>query len=439
MTLEDVLVVGAGPTGLAAAHRLRAIGIAEVVVLEASDRVGGAVRTTREHGWLLEHGPDAFPADAPAIGAVVAELGLAGDVVRAPPLARHVLRGGRLVALPSRPQEVLATPALAPAARLRLLAEAFVRPREGEESVDAFVRRRLGPGARALADAVVTGVTAGDPARLSLDEAFPALRAMERGHGSLLRALRAAGGAPRAPLATLRGGMEDLVRALAEGTRVVADAPCAALRREGGHWTATTPRGAFTSRHVVVALPPGRAAKVVPGAAWTAPREAPVCVVGLGYEDARVRAPAGYGYLAPEEERHPVLGAVFSSRAFPGRAPAGHQLFRVLVGGVRHPERAWAPDEEVVAAATGALASAGLVDGAPSWTRVVRAPFGIPQTELGHAAVRDAARACEAANPGLRLAGWGWRGVSLEGAVAEGRAAADTVASVLGVAARARA
>ena len=51
----DVVVVGAGLAGLRAAQLLTAAG-REVVVLEASDRVGGRVRTDRVDGFTLDRG-----------------------------------------------------------------------------------------------------------------------------------------------------------------------------------------------------------------------------------------------------------------------------------------------------------------------------------------------------------------------------------------------
>lgn len=423
-----VLVVGAGIAGLAAAHRLKALGH-DVTTFEASERAGGAVRTTREAGWLLEHGPDAFFENSPTLKAIVADLGLAGEVILAPRLDRYVLRKGRLAALPRSPPGILTTRALAPAARWRMLQEPFVPPAEGEETVDAFARRRLGAGTADLADAFVTGVYAGDPTRLSVDEAFPRVRALEREHGSLFRGSKAAKGAGRGRLASFRDGMQRLVDALAEDVRPLLGAPATAMRRATAGWTVETPEGTHEADRVVVALPPARAAKLVPDAAWPLPREAPVAVVGLGYAKGSARMPKGYGYLAPESERHFPLGAVFSSRAFPWRAPQGHVLYRVMLGGVRHPERAWEDAEALARGAHEALRGVGLAVGDPAWTKVVRVPSGIPQLEVGHAHLRAAVRASEAANPGIAVAGWGYRGVSVEDSAADGVAAAERVVS----------
>lgn len=419
-----VVVVGAGLAGLAAAHRLKAGGH-DVTVVEAADRAGGAVRTTREAGWLLEHGPDAFFEDSAPVRALVEAVGLADEVVLAPKLDRYVLRNGRLASLPGSPPGIVATRALSPAARWRVLKEPFVPAAEGEETVEAFVRRRLGPGATDLADAFVTGVYAGDPSRLSVDEAFPKLRALEREHGSLFRGLRAQKGARRGRLASFRDGMQRLVDRLAADVRPLLETPATALVSAGDRWAVETPKGTFECDRVVVALAPARAAKLVPDAAWPLPREAPVTVVGLGYRTADARMPRGYGYLAPASERHFALGAVFSSRAFPWRAPHGHVLYRVMVGGVRQPERAWEDAEAIVRGAEDALRSAGLATGAPAWTRVVRVTAGIPQLEVGHARLRAAVRASETANRGLVVAGWGYRGVSVENSVADGFGAAE--------------
>lgn len=419
-----VVVVGAGMAGLAAAHRLQELGH-DVTTLEASGRAGGAVRTTREEGWLLEHGPDAFSDNAAPVRALVDAVGLSGEVVVAPRLDRYVVRGGRLAALPRSPPGVLTTRALPPAARWRLLNEPFVPPAEGEETVDAFVRRRLGTGAVDLADAFVTGVCGGDPARLSVDEAFPRLRALEREHGSLFRGLRASRSEGRGRLASFRDGMERLVAKTASVVRPTLGVAVTALRRDGARWVVEAEDATHEADRVVVALPPARAAKLVPDAAWPLPREAPVTIVGLGFRKEDAAMPRGYGYLAPESERHFALGAVFASRAFPWRAPQGRVLYRAMLGGVRHPERAWDDADALARGALAALRSLGLANGAPVWTKVVRVPTGIPQLEVGHARLRAAARASEAANPGLHLAGWGYQGVSLENSVADGRAAAE--------------
>ena len=52
-----VAVLGGGITGLAAAHRASELG-ADVVLLEASERLGGVIETERHDGWLLELGPE---------------------------------------------------------------------------------------------------------------------------------------------------------------------------------------------------------------------------------------------------------------------------------------------------------------------------------------------------------------------------------------------
>src|SRR5690606_30010536 len=88
---------------------------------------------------------------------------------------------------------LLTTPLLSLRAKLRLLREPFARPAPGpapgsDESLAAFVRRRLGPEPLARAvDPFVAGIFAGDPERLSVRHAFPRLHALEEAHGSILR------------------------------------------------------------------------------------------------------------------------------------------------------------------------------------------------------------------------------------------------------------
>lgn len=140
-----VAVVGAGAAGLMAAHALRTAG-REVVVLEASPRVGGAIRTIARDGWLLEGGPNTVAAVPPPVEAVLDAAGILAEriVPDAAAARRFLVHDGRPVAVPSSPAEMVSTPLLSVAGRLRLLKEPFV-PRGGHEleTVAEFAARRL--------------------------------------------------------------------------------------------------------------------------------------------------------------------------------------------------------------------------------------------------------------------------------------------------------
>lgn len=428
-----VVIVGAGLTGLATAFRLHRAG-ARVTVVDAAPRAGGLLRSERRDGYLVEWASHGFLDDADATLALARDAGLPDEaVVRAAPASaeRHLVHNGSLVRAPGKPQEIITTPLLPLKGKLRLLREPRVPPLAAgapEESVAQFARRRFGDEAAHLADAFVTGVHAGDPERLSLPHAFPQLAAMEREHGSILRALRVRGrsSARRARLATFRDGMEALPRALAAALPPGAlrlGEPAARVARKGGGLVVETARATLEADRVLVALPPAAAARVVDGASIPETRAAPVAVVALGYARERADGATGFGYLAPEREGRFALGALYESNLFPGRAPDGHVLVRALVGGARHPERAALSDDELVARVREDLAGLHVATGEPAFATVARAG-AIPQLDVGQAAVLAEAARLEAALPGLAFGGAGWRGVAVNALVAEAEALA---------------
>jgi oxygen-dependent protoporphyrinogen oxidase len=235
-----VAVVGGGIAGLAAALVLHERGH-RFVLFEASDRLGGVIRTEREAGFLLEGGPDSFLVQKPEALALVRALGLAARLVPTNPRARtvYVLRGGRLfpmpegmtLTVPTRVWPVLASPLFSWTAKLRMGLELFrpAAPPGEDESIAAFVRRRFGAEVlERVAEPLLAGIHAGDPETLSLRATFPRLAALEQAHGSLVRGLRRQ--APPSPsafpsaFASLQGGLGELVDAL------VARLPERALR-----------------------------------------------------------------------------------------------------------------------------------------------------------------------------------------------------------------
>jgi len=413
MTGGGTRVLGAGISGLAAGFTLGA------PVFEKSDRAGGNVYTERIGDCVVEWGPNGFLDNEPATLGLVRELGLDDRVVRARDSAavRLIWRAGRLHRLPARPQQFLASGCLPLLGRLRCLLEPFMgKAKDGDafdESVWAFARRRLGRAAAdVLVDAFVTGVFAGDPKRLSVRSAFPRLAALEREYGSLIRGAKGRGFGPRGTLTSFRDGLGELTDALAARVDLRLASPSYSLRPEGAD-------------RVFCAVPAARAADLADAdgraelaAALRAIPTAPVAVAAFAVDEP-LDVPDAFGFLAPHGQGLRVLGALYSSSIFPGRAPPGQRLFRVLVGGRRDPEAVDLDDGALRELVARDLRRAWGTWKEPRWFRVFRHRLGIAQYELGHAGRLGS---IDAHCPDwLTLIGSSYRGVALNACVAEAR------------------
>lgn len=431
----EFAVLGAGISGLACAFALKRAG-RSVLVLEREDRAGGCIRTLRREGWCFEQGPNTVLAN-PAVERLVAGAGLAGErQVAAREAGRRFIykeQGGRgrLLALPTHPIAFLATPLLGAGAKAALLREPFIPRRAGggEESVADFVRRRLGPQyLRYLVGPFVSGVYAGDPERLSLRWAVKPIHRLEEEYGGLIRGAlaRRKGPAPRGALLSFREGLEALPRALAAalGPDLMLGARVTALRRDGGFVLEARRADGGELRvraaRVVLALPADAVAELLaplaPGAgeALAGIPYAPVVSVALGFRDGalgdRVK---GFGFLAPRGEGLAVLGCLFSSSLFPGRAPAGGVALTALAGGATDPAIVEWTDEALLARVLAdlRLALGPLPD--PVFTHVTRWPRAIPQYNLGHGRFVEIARGIEERVPGLSIGGNILEGISV--------------------------
>jgi oxygen-dependent protoporphyrinogen oxidase len=445
----DVAVVGAGISGLATAFHLQRRGHA-VRVFEAAPRAGGVIGSLRRDGVLYETGPNSALDTTPLIGELLGAAGIGAERLNASAAAakRYVVCGGRLVPLPTSAGALLATSLFSLRAKLALAREPFVAPAppDREETVAAFVRRRL--GAEFLDYAIepfVAGIYAGDPEQLSLQAAFPRLHALEQRYRSLIRgqllgarerARAGERGKNAASSFSFRSGMQTLPDALARQLRGLETAVRVvrlARAADGAFEVAAEGRATVRAQAVVLAVPAdaaaGLARPLAPAAAQALDEipYSPIAVVASAYRRAEVKhALDAFGFLAPRKEGRAILGTLFSSSMFEGRAPAGTVLLTTFAGGARSPTLARSSPDEIAAGVEEDLAAL-LGAASPAWCDVVRWPRAIPQYTLGHLERIAALERTEAAVPGLFFRSSYRGGVSVGDCI---KAAHETAAAV---------
>ena len=451
-------IVGGGITGLATAAWLEHDhGIDDFVILEASSRAGGKIRSELDAGLTLEWGPQGFLDNSPDTLELATIQALEDQLVRADEAAadRFILRDGRLRQVATSPVGFMLSSVLPLSGRLRLLGEPFASPHPGhDETVFEFASRRIGrQAAEILVDAMVTGVFAGDSRKLSLAATFPKMAAMESEHGSLTRAMFAkmrearktgthsAGPAgPGGTLTTFSGGMVRLTDRLAEtsGDRLLLKRPLQTLERKGPMHILNTEDGVIEAETVLLALPAERAARLMTELApeavapLAATPTAPIAVVMLGYNnpDAFGRPVSGFGFLVPRGEDEALLGTLYCHDIFPGQAPDGWLFLRAMAGGARSPDAVRLDDDALTNRVRASLARVFGADPDPDRVWIVRWEQGISQYTVGHL---DRVAAAEAATrkAGIELAGSPYRGISVNDCIKQARAAAARLAERL--------
>jgi oxygen-dependent protoporphyrinogen oxidase len=451
----DVLVIGGGISGLATAFGLQQRG-RDVLLLEAAARAGGVIGTRRRDGVLFELGPNSTLDTTPRINELLDELGIRSERLEASEAAaiRYVVRGGKPVALPTSPGAFFTTPAFTLGAKLRLLAEPFIAPTPAgvEESIAAFVRRRLGREFLDYAiDPFVAGIYAGDPEQIAVPAAFPRLLALEQKYGSLIKGQIMGARERKKSKEVAKNTAKSF--SFRQGMQTVTDALAAALRRvecgvrvervtrqTDGSFVVEGVRGSeparYVARAVVIAAPAYAAAQMVGSAAPDAAQAlaaiayAPIAIVASAYRRADVlHSLAGFGFLVPKKEERKVLGSLFSSSMFEGRAPEGTVLLTTFAGGRRNPEMSTLADEAVGAAVHAELADLVGAKAPPLWQEVVRWPQAIPQYNLGHLALLRHVEAAEDALPGLYFCANYRGGVSVSDCIKNGDAMAERIAT----------
>jgi len=464
-----VLVAGGGISGLATAYYLRRMAggsgrQVEVVLFERESRMGGKIVTDRTDGFVIEGGPDSFLTTKPWAIALCRELGLGHRLIPTNPDQRsvYVLARGRLHPLPEGLRLVAPT-RLWPFVRsdliswpgkLRMALDLVLPPRRdgGDESIGAFVRRRLGREALVrLGEPLMAGIYVGDPDRLSLQATFPQFAALERRHGGVIRGLRAAAreaqesrrsGESRgegAMFMSLIGGTAELVESLetALGPGVLRSGNgVAAIERvshaEGGHgYRLRLDNGdTYDGDRCILATPAPVTARLLQSfdedlsRSIAAIPHLSTATVSLGFSHRDVPAPLdGTGFVVARDEPLRIVACTWSSTKYAHRAPGGAVLLRAFVGGAGREEDVGLDDEALVGLVRSDLRRALGIAAAPVIHRVFRWHRANPQYEVGH--LGRVAHIESRCPPGLHLVGAAYRGVGVPDCVHAGESVAQ--------------
>ena len=432
-TRYEVIIIGGGITGLATAWWLHKASV-DVLVLESDRTVGGTMRSIREGGWLIETGPNSALDTTPLFRSLFDDLGLSDEVVYADEAAnnRYILRDGELHALPMTPSAFFKSNLWSAAGKLRLLREPLIGRSAKEETIAEFVERRLGREFLDYAiNPFVAGVYAGNPEQLSVRAAFPKLYALEEQYGGLIRGQilgrrarqkRAEQSKDRAHMFSFKSGMAAFPEALGRllSSRILTGAAVQKITEHSDpafaryDVTGTKDGEGFKSEADVVltAIPSYATAGLVASYDRTlsdslaAIYYPPVVEVFLGFRSSDVkRALGGFGFLVPSKEQRSILGTIWSSSLFPGRAPENHVALTTFVGGSRQPELTERNDDQLIRGVLQELTGIMRLEGQPVFTHIARWQQAIPQYNLGHLSVMAHIERFEQQHPGMFLSG----------------------------------
>jgi protoporphyrinogen/coproporphyrinogen III oxidase len=452
--MSHVLIVGGGITGLAAAWELQQQGV-DYTLLEASDRLGGKIVTERADGFIIDGGPDSFLVQKPWAWQLCREIGIADRLIGTNDRQRnvYVLRNGKLqlfprgmrLIVPLDPDGLLHSDLLSDEGKRRMLAEPDIPPRTevGDESLASFVERRFGQEAlEVFGDSLLAGIHVSDPATLSMDASFPNYVALERKYGSLIRGMQSAApptpdpDMPKTAFVSFPGGMVELIDGLRAALTGDIRTGQAVTRIDPEGAVETSTGGTFTPDAVIVTTPVHAASNMLgPVSRELAHILASIKAVSSGTVSLGFRADDlpdpldGFGFVIPHSEPTRILACTWSSTKLSGRAPQGHVLIRVFVGGRGREADVDLPDDQQISLARSELRQIMNITTEPVISRVFRYRNANPQYEVGHP--ERVAQIMALCPPWLYLAGCTFDGVGIPDCVRQGRESARRVIASL--------
>jgi oxygen-dependent protoporphyrinogen oxidase len=444
---HDIIIAGAGLTGLTLAYYLKKQGRSPLII-EKADRPGGVIQTHTENGFTFESGPNTGVLGNKEIALLFEELRdhCTLETGQSGAAKRYVLKNGKWNALPSGLISAVTTPLFTLSDKFRVLGEPFRKPGSNpDESVAEMVRRRLGKSFLDYAvDPFISGIYAGDPSRLVTRYALPKLYALEHNYGSFVKGSVRKGKEKKSEdekkatkeVFSVKGGLGNLIAALEK--EIGRERIIYGVRELETAWTGKgfsvsfagapqwlecttfiTTAGGFALPEILTFIAPEELTPV------TSLQYAGVAQVAVGYNEWKGFPLDAFGGLVPSLEKRQILGILFPSAIFAGRAPGNGALLSVFLGGTRNRELVRKSDDEITGIALGEIRRTLYEEGQPDLLKVFRYEKAIPQYEASTGERLECISTLEQKYPGLILAGNIRDGIGMADRVKQAKSIAD--------------
>lgn len=351
---KNIAIIGAGITGLTTAFYLKKAGI-PVTIFEKSHQIGGVMQSFTQDGFVYEQGPNSGVLSNIEMVNLLDDLkdDLKPEMGQPAAKKRLIWQNGHWEALPSGLWSAVKTPLFTWKDKFRILGEPF-RPKgtNPDETVAAMVKRRLGSSFLDYAiDPFISGIYAGNPNYLVTKYALPKLYQLEQDYGSFIRGALKKAKIPKTAddkritkeIFSIKGGLNNLPKVLAKkigNSQIYLDQKELTVSRENEQFKINNQ--SFT--HVISTVRADSLSGLFPFLKSeelkniTNLKYAPVVEIGIGYQDWKGADINAFGGLVPMVEHKNILGLLFMSTIFPGRAPQNGALFTLFIGGSKRPE-----------------------------------------------------------------------------------------------------
>ncbi len=450
--MKDVVILGAGITGMAAAHHLKKKG-SDFVVLEQADRVGGVIHSVYDRGFLYEEGPNSGVIGNIEVLRLFEELSddceleVAGGNVN----KRYVLKNGKWEPLPGGLKAAISTPLFSLGDKFRILLEPF-RPagKNPHETLAGLVRRRMGKSFLDYAiDPFIIGVYAGDPGRLVPKYALPKLYNLEQEYGSFVggtikkqfKAKTEDEKKVTRKVFSVKGGISSLITALEKSIgkeRIILN--CNEVKVlpvndyfEISYIDAANEQVVLKTKKVISTIGAYQLDTVLPFidkekiSKITALHYTKVLEVILGFKEWNGMTIDAFGALIPFAEKRDLLGILFMSALFKERAPVGGELFSIFMGGVRRQDIYQLPEEEIIKILEREFCDLMQLDKFnPDLLKIVHHNWAIPQYEADSGERFATVKEIQEQYPGLIIGGNLRDGIGMADRIFQAKILADS-------------